>query len=230
MKLRLRVDQGILEDAASVPGRPSGGRASIGWMRSRKRRRCRRLRRCSTRAFAASALAWLRSSAMRRRARQSVTRRPGRLPMPTMRDGPQSMSLTPRGASSSVAARSNRSRAAQGADAPHSETDGRCRFSGRASQIAAHFRQAQLGPAAAGLALLPRQPLAQRGDEVVVSELVETLAVGSPPGMRRRALGIRGRDQPQLAVEDARSGRRSRGAEPRSPRRRAAPTPTASGP
>ena len=54
----------------------------------------------------------------------------------------------------------------------HSSTEGRCRFSGLWFHSAGEFRQPKLGPAATGLTLLLGQPVTQRGDEVVVGELI----------------------------------------------------------
>ena len=68
-------------------------------------------------------------------------------------------------------------------------------------------RGARFGPAATGFLLFARQPLTQRGDQVVVSQLVVLLVFISAAGsyiVRTNILsfGFGGRDQPQLAVKN----------------------------
>ena len=81
-----------------------------------------------------------------------------------------------------------------------------CWFSGLALPQFRPLLQPQFGPAAAGFLLLAGQPLAERGNQVVVRQLVVPVP-GFGHGLRwfvlgRGTLGIGGRDQPEFAVED----------------------------
>ena len=67
----------------------------------------------------------------------------------------------------------------------HSNTEGRWRFSGLAFQSAAPIGQPQRGPPAAGLPLLAGQPVADRGDEVVVRQLIIRWPDGAVWRLRR---------------------------------------------
>ena len=86
----------------------------------------------------------------------------------------------------------------------HSKTDGQVAVLRLRVPDRRAFGQPQLGATAAGLPLLARQPVAQRVDQVIVGELIVSLALAArAASLARSTFRVSRRDQPQFGVEDA---------------------------